>query len=308
MVTEHGKCRLCLKSKDLRESHIIPRLLAKKIKVQPSKVYTVEDGVTSKRFSQDTQKEYLLCDECEKKLNVFETYYTNSFNFKEYTSELYTFLLSIVWRVIECYYHKRNIYERNEFDRNVLWKEAARAYLDQEIIPDHFPSIYLFYLKKGSKYDFLMHAGTYFSDMHKCNVSLYHRFIDGFNEYDFVCERNESNELSLFVSIPHDIDGHPVSIQNIFFIENRQILLVVSEDLITCIALDGEKIPLFSKYEIDNANGVIQCSNTPEQICIEISNNLCNVNKQTVLLDETIKICDSKIEEIFKTTSTHIQD
>lgn len=66
MVTEHGKCRLCLKSKDLRESHIIPRLLAKKIKVQPSKVYTVEDGVTSKRFSQDTQKEYLLCDECEK--------------------------------------------------------------------------------------------------------------------------------------------------------------------------------------------------------------------------------------------------
>ena len=44
-----------------------------------------------------------------------------------------------------------------------------------------------------------------------------------------------------------------------------------------------------------------------EKTKVAIASSLIHSPK-ILLLDETIKICDSKIEEIFKTTSTHIQD
>lgn len=175
----HGKCGLCHKSKSLELSHIIPRLLSKNIRKTPSKVYTVIGGKTNHPV-QDTQKELLLCSDCEKKFNKLETYYSNYFKYPNYDNRLYSFLLSILWRVVESASQKLNEFDRRDFNRDIYWKESARAYLDSGIIPNKFPKLYLFRLGKGTHYDFLMHADTYYSDVYKCDVSVYHRFIDGY--------------------------------------------------------------------------------------------------------------------------------
>lgn len=281
----HGKCGLCHKSKSLELSHIIPRLLSKNIRKTPSKVYTVIGGKTNHPV-QDTQKELLLCSDCEKKFNKLETYYSNYFKYPNYDNRLYSFLLSILWRVVESASQKLNEFDRRDFNRDIYWKESARAYLDSGIIPNKFPKLYLFRLGKGTHYDFLMHADTYYSDVYKCDVSVYHRFIDGYTGRSVCCKRNEIGDLDMIISTPLKIEDFPVSINNTFFIGNRQIFIVSSEDLITCIAIDGEAISIFSDHEVTNGNGFIYSDIIPCEINNVLSDNLKSVNRQKILSHE----------------------
>lgn len=107
-----GICKLCLKEKELQESHSIPRSYFKRLKKNSSQLMIVQKGSKPKLGNIDP-KEPLLCFDCEQFIShEYESYGTrllrdhhnirknsdhiiiNSFDYKRF----YLFLLSILWR------------------------------------------------------------------------------------------------------------------------------------------------------------------------------------------------------------------
>ncbi|QSX05940.1 hypothetical protein JYG23_00275 [Sedimentibacter sp. zth1] len=69
-----GKCALCKKKNiELRNSHIVPRLVYQRIKSHPNtrfrNIFSIKD------IYQDGEKKPMLCAECEKFFNNYETTY-----------------------------------------------------------------------------------------------------------------------------------------------------------------------------------------------------------------------------------------
>lgn len=75
-----GTCRLCLKKKELRHSHIIPEFMYQNLYYStPKRFYSLnvdlDNSDNSKRkIEQKGIREYLLCGECEVKLSRYENY------------------------------------------------------------------------------------------------------------------------------------------------------------------------------------------------------------------------------------------
>ena len=74
-----GVCKLCLKTKELRQSHIIPKfafntLYPESGPRQAIKIKTEPEPDMYRSNMQDGYKEYLLCGDCEGQLSVYENY------------------------------------------------------------------------------------------------------------------------------------------------------------------------------------------------------------------------------------------
>lgn len=72
-----AKCKLCLKERKLRNSHIIPEFMYSRIYDKNPKRYyeiKVEGKSTRSRIEQKGKREYLLCGSCEGKLSKYEKY------------------------------------------------------------------------------------------------------------------------------------------------------------------------------------------------------------------------------------------
>lgn len=110
MAKNSGVCKLCSNQRELCYSHIIPEFMYKALYSNNHKFNGIQpDGSVSKL--QKGLREYLLCADCEGKLNKYETYSSILFrrlikeNFKgevlcesiDY-KQLKLFLLSILWR------------------------------------------------------------------------------------------------------------------------------------------------------------------------------------------------------------------
>jgi hypothetical protein len=106
-------CRLCLKSSELRNSHILPEFFYASLYDDLHRVMNVpSDG--KEKFMQKGEREYLLCQECESKLSKYEGYTAKLIskiqNFPKDNSGLFVysdcvdykqfklFQLSILWR------------------------------------------------------------------------------------------------------------------------------------------------------------------------------------------------------------------
>ena len=71
------QCRLCLQKKELRFSHIIPNLFFRKLKHENKSgqiIYFYMEGEGKIERGQNTWQEYLLCEDCEAKIEKYETY------------------------------------------------------------------------------------------------------------------------------------------------------------------------------------------------------------------------------------------
>ena len=98
-------CALCGKTGDIKLSHIIPKLVGRRLKkTSIGKIRNIENVNNP---VQDIEKHYLLCDTCEKFFNKYETWFANNiFNpylNKEkddfdYDEHLHYFLTSLSWR------------------------------------------------------------------------------------------------------------------------------------------------------------------------------------------------------------------
>lgn len=102
------KCKLCYKEAELKESHIIPKFIFRWMRETSGRSYLRNAGNLNIR-KQDGLKEYLFCAECEKKLNIGETYFSNNIFYPylnndikifQYDETLFYFLISILWRVL----------------------------------------------------------------------------------------------------------------------------------------------------------------------------------------------------------------
>jgi len=108
-----GTCRLCRQEGELRESHIFPKFVFDWIK-RDSGPYLRGGGNPNLRL-QDGFKRYLLCGECEGRLNPAETWFSgvifrpfmDSFELEfDYGPELFRFLISVHWRVLSTFLEK----------------------------------------------------------------------------------------------------------------------------------------------------------------------------------------------------------
>ena len=74
-------CALCKKTADLQNSHIIPEFFYKLVYDKQPKRFRVMSANPAEpdRFEQKGLREYLLCRDCEQKLNRWETYAKTAF-------------------------------------------------------------------------------------------------------------------------------------------------------------------------------------------------------------------------------------
>ena len=100
-------CRLCLRDVELRASHIFPKFIFDWMKRDAGPFLRRID--TPNRRQQDGIKQYLLCEDCEQRLNPAETWFAreifrpfmDSFELEfDYGPELFRFLVSMHWRVL----------------------------------------------------------------------------------------------------------------------------------------------------------------------------------------------------------------
>lgn len=159
MITNHSICRLCLEERELRESHIIPKLVTDWQKDSSGTGFLRSSEMPNKR-AQDGIKEYMLCEDCEELFNKWETPLATTIfhplnrqeaiRFK-YQSWLLKFAVSVSWRVLTWYKDNDEISELQEAGKRLLndalqtWKEfllGARSHpgsFEQHMILIDFP-------------------------------------------------------------------------------------------------------------------------------------------------------------------------
>lgn len=112
-----GICKLCKSQSDLQLSHIVPKGIYKWMKKTGTGRLRIQ-GKFDTPF-QDGHKERLLCLECERKFNKYETIFFNDIfhpyhnkNVKniEVTEDLIYFSVSVLWRVLVLFKDDGNEY------------------------------------------------------------------------------------------------------------------------------------------------------------------------------------------------------
>ncbi len=142
-----GICRLCDKDRDLRESHVIPGFVYKWLK-ETSGTGFLRFGLEPNKRAQDGYKLYWLCDECEGRLNDWETKFANEifhpFNKgaiekAAYGPWLLKFCASVSWRIMNLMLEEHDISHYPEtlqdsaLKAREIWKEFL---LDKREHPD----------------------------------------------------------------------------------------------------------------------------------------------------------------------------
>lgn len=104
-----GTCALCKKENViLEESHIIPKFVARRIKKRSITGF-IRNLFEPNKVMQDSEKEYLLCGDCEDRFGVYETIFANTIfhpykdakiSSFDYDRWLNYFIASVSWRIL----------------------------------------------------------------------------------------------------------------------------------------------------------------------------------------------------------------
>lgn len=144
-------CALCKRQNvDLRQSHIVPKLIYKRIRSHPlSRFRNLSD---IKRPLQDGEKHKMLCHDCEIKFSAFETRFANDFMDIYLNDEsipkitpnfgwLSNYCFSVTWRILFDDLYRMNSYEKS-WHRSVFeeFESILRQHLNVETISDEKPS------------------------------------------------------------------------------------------------------------------------------------------------------------------------
>ncbi|MGL5525552.1 MAG: hypothetical protein ACRDCY_17530 [Aeromonas veronii] len=190
-------CRLCEAEKELQLSHIIPRSLIKRRKLNGQTIrFTVGEGAKKENYD---PKEFLLCHECEQYIsNEFEYYgidllrnrsnvkkveggiIFNNFNY----SKFYLFLTSILWRAsistIPIFKHIDLRSELNDLIRSCILKNTLK--IQTSIRLSHIVKISI--LRVVDKNDDIndLLKGVLFNLNYECSQNQidYYFMVDGF--------------------------------------------------------------------------------------------------------------------------------
>lgn len=148
-----GVCALCLETRNLKESHIIPRFIGKWLK-ETSITGHFRSVLEPNKRVQDLTKKYLLCGKCEQKFSdsekpfaekIFKPHHQGCKSFT-YDEWLLKVIISIQWRLIVDRKHTISGMSDellNEFD---IAQEVFRRYLNDEVDDCGEYSHHLFFL------------------------------------------------------------------------------------------------------------------------------------------------------------------
>ncbi|VEG89920.1 Uncharacterised protein [Legionella spiritensis] len=108
-------CKLCEKEAELKESHIVPKLIFRWLK-QTSATGLLRKGTEINKPIQDGLKLQWLCFDCEQRLSSWESYFAKSIfhtlrkkDRANYNQNLLKFLVSLSWRVLAYFIELRVI-------------------------------------------------------------------------------------------------------------------------------------------------------------------------------------------------------
>lgn len=105
-----GQCRLCQKTKQLRQSHIIPAFVWRWLKSASSG--RLRASIQPNVRIQDGPKDYYFCEQCEKRLRDWETPFSRGLFYPAHREPIvdgsrysygewcYGFVVSLAWRVL----------------------------------------------------------------------------------------------------------------------------------------------------------------------------------------------------------------
>ncbi|WP_296280324.1 hypothetical protein [uncultured Acinetobacter sp.] len=145
---KYGICKLCDKGKELKKSHVIGRAVFRKALMGSNYALRFDPNFKKVVKDQDQWATYMLCGDCEHKLNSrYETYALNALRNRvksvkhkqknEYfeiqgidQTKLNLYLLSIVWRGIES---NHEVFEKfNIFNISPLVKKLLKDCINNE--------------------------------------------------------------------------------------------------------------------------------------------------------------------------------
>ncbi len=161
MASKHiGICRLCKQERELKNSHIVPKLFFNLIKKNsPTGRFRTTDNPNTPY--QDGKKLPFLCEDCEERFSKYETFFSNQIyqnfsdgygveKFESNDDEIRYFALSIAWRTLK-YLMEKGIgnlsnEEYKQLDivlekwRNALYQEDFKTIraIKQYMIPTAF--------------------------------------------------------------------------------------------------------------------------------------------------------------------------
>ena len=102
------KCALCGQEAKLMQSHIIPKLVYRRIRAFPNSRFRSMDNFGKEL--QDGEKRPMLCHDCEEKFSTLETWFANNFLDKYLKDETVPYvdnetnyqdyMLSVAWRIL----------------------------------------------------------------------------------------------------------------------------------------------------------------------------------------------------------------
>lgn len=172
-----GECALCKKESELKLSHIIPKFVYRALK-KDSFTGRLRLSTEPNRAIQDGEKMYLLCGECEKNFNEFETIFSNKVyipfksdgfnNTLKYDGDwLCRFITSVSWRTlfldIKGFEEEQNPNERIDEKRLQLLKnseEIMRKYLLKERMNIDYIKNHIFFFDTVKESDGLPNPHT----------------------------------------------------------------------------------------------------------------------------------------------------
>lgn len=253
-----GKCLLCQKKSELQESHIVPKFMTKKIRQSPAQVYIV-DLDKKLNIKQDTLKYPMLCRECEGIFNRLETYFSKDIKSRygsyelNYSDQLYPFILSIFWRLMEYSIIITNGEERQNSKKLFHLREAIRDFLfEGKSLP--VQQIYLFTLNNKKKFDFSLLTSRL--NKNGYTYSVYQRFTNKPNIPQADCEKDTATNFSMTLKSPLSVEDFPFSYYSIMFTKDyRDIFMVIVEQYIFCFELSNNELHFPNESKIDPNGG-----------------------------------------------------
>ena len=145
-------CKLCGKEEALRESHIFPKFIFKWMQTSGSRFFRSTQNPNIR--SQDGSRERLLCDACEARFSTLEKYFSENIfypylnygkNGFTYDSNLFSFLISIAWRVM---WQEIALFRKDKdsfLDLLVKAEHEWRLFLLNGVNPEYFKEVHLFF-------------------------------------------------------------------------------------------------------------------------------------------------------------------
>lgn len=248
-----GRCALCHGVKKLCESHIIPKFMTKNIRKSPSRVYILE-GETILRC-QDTQKNYMLCQDCEEKFSKLERHFSNNYLPRiqepliDYDQNLYPFIISIFWRILEFESRRDNHKIDSPYTNMKFLKDYLHSFLNSNKIINN-PVVFMFTLDNDKIFDIDLLAGR--KKIGNITYSSYAKFTnaspcDKINPPEYA--KDSATNYTVRTNLNHSLAECPFIYYNIFQKSTYKLFFLVIEKFIFCLDLGGSasEFPVASK-------------------------------------------------------------